>query len=59
MTCYNHSRLQDTHSFLFYKTTHDWLHPVGDHLSNIIGETNKRDIKKHLELLVADYPDIR
>nr|XP_046165486.1 exocyst complex component 3-like protein 4 isoform X1 [Oncorhynchus gorbuscha]XP_046165487.1 exocyst complex component 3-like protein 4 isoform X1 [Oncorhynchus gorbuscha]XP_046165490.1 exocyst complex component 3-like protein 4 isoform X1 [Oncorhynchus gorbuscha] len=39
-------------------TTHDWLHPVGDHLSNIIGETNKRDIKKHLELLVADYPDI-
>uniref|UniRef100_A0A8C7S5E4 Exocyst complex component Sec6 n=1 Tax=Oncorhynchus mykiss TaxID=8022 RepID=A0A8C7S5E4_ONCMY len=39
-------------------TTHDWLHPVGDHLSNIIGETNKRDIKNHLKLLVADYPDI-
>ncbi|KAM9433523.1 exocyst complex component 3-like protein 4 [Salvelinus alpinus] len=39
-------------------TTHDWLHRVGDHLSNIIGETNKRDIKNHLKLLVADYPDI-
>ncbi|CAB1331009.1 unnamed protein product [Coregonus sp. 'balchen'] len=39
-------------------TTHDWLHPVGDHLSNIIGETNKRNIKNHLEGLVADYPDI-
>ncbi|XP_041703776.1 exocyst complex component 3-like protein 4 isoform X2 [Coregonus clupeaformis] len=39
-------------------TTHDWLHPVGDHLSNIIGETNKRNIKNHLEVLVADYPDI-
>ncbi|XP_071238168.1 exocyst complex component 3-like protein 4 isoform X1 [Salvelinus alpinus] len=40
------------------KTTHDWLHPVGDHLSNIIGEKNKRDIKNHLKHLVADYPDI-
>ncbi|XP_045572795.1 exocyst complex component 3-like protein 4 isoform X3 [Salmo salar] len=39
-------------------TAHDWLHPVGDHLSNIIGETNKRDIKNHLKLFVADYPDI-
>ncbi|XP_041710918.1 exocyst complex component 3 isoform X1 [Coregonus clupeaformis] len=40
------------------KTTHDWLHPVGDHLSNIIGEKNKREIKNHLTHLVADYPDI-
>ncbi|XP_010877059.3 exocyst complex component 3-like protein 4 [Esox lucius] len=40
------------------KTTNDWLHPVGDHLSDIIGGKNERDIKNHVAHLVMDYPDI-
>ncbi|XP_062378521.1 exocyst complex component 3-like protein 4 isoform X2 [Sardina pilchardus] len=40
------------------RSTADWLHPVGDHLSNIIGQKNKSDIKTHLPALVEDYPDI-
>ncbi|KAM4625531.1 exocyst complex component 3-like protein 4 isoform 1-T3 [Polymixia lowei] len=40
------------------KSTHDWLHPVGDQLSDIIGQKNKRHIKNHLQPLVEHYPDI-
>ncbi|XP_062325481.1 exocyst complex component 3-like protein 4 isoform X1 [Osmerus eperlanus] len=40
------------------KTDHEWLHPIGDHLCDIIGQKNKRDIKNHLQPLVKDYPDI-
>ncbi|XP_026165816.1 exocyst complex component 3-like protein 4 [Mastacembelus armatus] len=39
------------------KSTHEWLYPVGDELSDIIGQKNKRDIKDHLEPLVEHYPD--
>src|SRR4029434_3704752 len=41
------------------RSTADWLHPAGDHLSNIIGQKNTSDIKTHLEPLIKDYPDIR
>ncbi|KAL0969011.1 hypothetical protein UPYG_G00221550 [Umbra pygmaea] len=57
----NTMRLQwDRLSYLFdeMKTTHDWLHPVGEHLSDIIGGENEGDIKRHLTDLVKDYPDI-
>ncbi|XP_012731431.2 exocyst complex component 3-like protein 4 isoform X1 [Fundulus heteroclitus] len=39
------------------KSSHEWLHHVGEDLSNIIKETNKTDIKKHLQPLVEHYPD--
>ncbi|XP_048830489.1 exocyst complex component 3-like protein 4 [Brienomyrus brachyistius] len=35
-----------------------WLYPVGKHLSDIIGQSNKKNIKNSLEPLVRDYPDI-
>ncbi|XP_035529188.1 exocyst complex component 3-like protein 4 [Morone saxatilis] len=38
-------------------STHEWLHPVGDDLSNIIIQKNKSDIKNHLQPLVEHYPD--
>ncbi|KAG5285175.1 hypothetical protein AALO_G00000380 [Alosa alosa] len=40
------------------RSTADWLHPLGDHLSDIIGQKDKSDIKTHLPALVEDYPDI-
>ncbi|XP_053192014.1 exocyst complex component 3-like protein 4 [Scomber japonicus] len=39
------------------KSEHDWLHYVGDELSDIIGQKNKTDIKDHLQPLVEHYPD--
>ncbi|XP_016123820.1 exocyst complex component 3-like protein 4 isoform X2 [Sinocyclocheilus grahami] len=36
----------------------DWLHPVGNQLSNIIG-CKKSDVKRNLQPLVENYPDIR
>ncbi|XP_026195861.1 exocyst complex component 3-like protein 4 isoform X2 [Anabas testudineus] len=39
------------------KSTHEWLDPVGDDLSKIIGQKNKADIKQCLEPLVKNYPD--
>ncbi|KAM8833167.1 exocyst complex component 3-like protein 4 isoform 1-T1 [Synchiropus picturatus] len=36
---------------------HDWLHPVGHDLSNVIKQRNKADIKNHLQPLVEHYPD--
>ncbi|CAL8283114.1 unnamed protein product [Lota lota] len=45
--------------FTDMKSTHDWLHPLGDLLSNIIGGVDKRDIKNHLRPLVEQYPDMR
>ncbi|XP_067336202.1 exocyst complex component 3-like protein 4 isoform X2 [Channa argus] len=39
------------------KSTQDWLYPVGDDLSDIIGQKNKTNIKEHLEPLVKHYPD--
>ncbi|KTF93849.1 hypothetical protein cypCar_00032092 [Cyprinus carpio] len=39
-------------------STLDWLHPVGNQLSMIIG-CKKSDVKQHLQPLVNNYPDIR
>lgn len=39
-------------------STSEWLHPVGDQLSKIIG-CKKRDVKDNLKPLVKNYPDIR
>ncbi|XP_044023008.1 exocyst complex component 3-like protein 4 [Siniperca chuatsi] len=39
------------------KSTHEWLYPVGDDLSDIITQKNKADIKNHLQPLVEHYPD--
>ncbi|XP_048060344.1 exocyst complex component 3-like protein 4 [Megalobrama amblycephala] len=39
-------------------STSDWLHPVGDQLSKIIG-CRKSDVKLNLQPLVENYPDIR
>ncbi|KAJ3613761.1 hypothetical protein NHX12_020007 [Muraenolepis orangiensis] len=33
--------------------------PLGDHLSDIIGREDKKDIKNHLQPLVEQYPDLR
>ncbi|XP_051941410.1 exocyst complex component 3-like protein 4 [Hippocampus zosterae] len=35
----------------------DWLDPVGDHLSDIVGQNNEGDIKDHLQPLLDQYPD--
>ncbi|XP_028857199.1 exocyst complex component 3-like protein 4 [Denticeps clupeoides] len=40
------------------KSTSVWLNPLGYHLSKLIGQKNKREIKTHLLPLVKDYPDI-
>lgn len=39
-------------------STLDWLHPVGNQLSKIVG-CKKSEIKNNLEPLVENYPDIR
>ncbi|KAM3594865.1 uncharacterized protein V6R79_015139 [Siganus canaliculatus] len=39
------------------RSTHEWLHPVGDDLSNIIGQRNKTSIKNFLQPVVEHYPD--
>ncbi|XP_061891071.1 exocyst complex component 3-like protein 4 isoform X2 [Entelurus aequoreus] len=39
------------------RSSKDWLYPVGDHLSDIIGEKNKADIKNRLQPLLEQYPD--
>lgn len=44
---------------LLQNSDHEWLHSVGDDLSNIVGERNQTDIKKHLRPLVENYPDFR
>ncbi|KAL7890075.1 hypothetical protein AOLI_G00023330 [Acnodon oligacanthus] len=36
----------------------NWLYPVGDHLSKIVGQKNKSEIKNNLKPLINDYPDI-
>ncbi|XP_074548198.1 exocyst complex component 3-like protein 4 [Halichoeres trimaculatus] len=38
-------------------SSHDWLHHVGDDLSNILTQKNKSDIKNQLQPLVEHYPD--
>ncbi|XP_062852199.1 exocyst complex component 3-like protein 4 [Trichomycterus rosablanca] len=38
-------------------STHSWLYQVGYHLSKIVGQTKKSDIKNYLQPLVEDYPD--
>ncbi|XP_069577529.1 exocyst complex component 3-like protein 4 [Brachyistius frenatus] len=43
--------------FVDMKSTHEWLHSVGDDLSDIIGQKNKTDIKNHLQPLMEHYPD--
>lgn len=44
---------------LLQKSTHEWLHSVGEDLSDLIGLKNKRDIKRHLQPIVQHYPDFR
>ncbi|XP_076022098.1 exocyst complex component 3-like isoform X2 [Genypterus blacodes] len=39
-------------------STHEWLHPLGGELSDIIGRKNIMDIKDHVWSLVLHYPDI-
>lgn len=63
-TCFSHlikSWSQDDIWFLLLslKSTHEWLHPVGDDLSDIITQKNKADIKNHLQPIVEHYPDFR
>ncbi|KAG9336588.1 hypothetical protein JZ751_002935 [Albula glossodonta] len=50
------AELQDVFEDL--KSTSHWLQPVGEHMCNIIGQKNKREIKENLAGLVKDYPDI-
>ncbi|XP_034531588.1 exocyst complex component 3-like protein 4 [Notolabrus celidotus] len=38
-------------------SSHEWLHHVGDDLSDIIIQKNKTDIKTYLQPLVDHYPD--
>lgn len=62
--CFSHltkSWSQDDIWFLLLslKSTHEWLHPVGDDLSDIITQKNKADIKNHLQPIVEHYPDFR
>ncbi|CAL8303603.1 unnamed protein product [Boreogadus saida] len=45
--------------FIDMNSTHEWLRPLGDHLSEIIGQVDKKDIKNHLQPLVEQYPDMR
>ncbi|XP_059907439.1 exocyst complex component 3-like protein 4 isoform X2 [Gadus macrocephalus] len=45
--------------FIDMNSTHEWLRPLGDHLSEIIGRVDKKDIKDHLQPLVEQYPDMR
>lgn len=44
---------------LLQRSTHEWLHDVGEDLSDIIGQKNKHDIKTHLQPVVEHYPDFR
>lgn len=44
---------------LLQGSAHAWLHNVGEDLSDLIGQTNKRDIKTHLQPVVEHYPDFR
>ncbi|XP_017580364.1 exocyst complex component 3-like [Pygocentrus nattereri] len=39
-------------------STVNWLHPLGDQLSEIIEQKNEKDIKKLLPSFVENYPDI-
>ncbi|XP_060918524.1 exocyst complex component 3-like protein 4 [Labrus mixtus] len=43
--------------FAEMESTHEWLHHVGEDLSDIIIQKNKTDIKSHLQPLVEHYPD--
>ncbi|XP_073339797.1 exocyst complex component 3-like protein 4 [Pagrus major] len=43
--------------FVEMRSTNEWLHPVGDDLSDIITQTNKTTIKEHLQPIVEHYPD--
>ncbi|KAL7877711.1 hypothetical protein SRHO_G00043540 [Serrasalmus rhombeus] len=39
-------------------STLNWLHPLGDQLTEIIEQENEKDIKNLLPALVENYPDI-
>ncbi|XP_054653562.1 exocyst complex component 3-like protein 4 [Dunckerocampus dactyliophorus] len=39
------------------RSSEEWLYPVGDRLSDIIGQKDKADIKNHLQSLLEQYPD--
>lgn len=44
---------------LLQKSTQEWLHPVGEDLSHMIGLKNKHHIKDQLQKIVRNYPDFR
>lgn len=44
---------------LLQRSTHEWLRHVGKDLSELIGPTNKRDIKDKVEPMAEHYPDFR
>nr|XP_054598065.1 exocyst complex component 3-like protein 4 [Nothobranchius furzeri]XP_054598066.1 exocyst complex component 3-like protein 4 [Nothobranchius furzeri]XP_054598067.1 exocyst complex component 3-like protein 4 [Nothobranchius furzeri]XP_054598068.1 exocyst complex component 3-like protein 4 [Nothobranchius furzeri] len=52
-----HQWSQLRHLFENMKSSHEWLHHVGDDLSDIIGQKNKKEIKNHLMPLVEHYSD--
>ncbi|XP_063039478.1 exocyst complex component 3-like protein 4 isoform X2 [Engraulis encrasicolus] len=39
-------------------STADWLRPLSEHLSLLIGQKEKSDIRDHLKPLLLDFPDI-
>ncbi|XP_077477097.1 exocyst complex component 3-like protein 4 isoform X2 [Stigmatopora argus] len=49
------SRLADV--FRRMGSREEWLDPVGEYLSDIVGQKNKGDIKDHLQPLLQQYPD--
>ncbi|XP_077587762.1 exocyst complex component 3-like protein 4 isoform X1 [Stigmatopora nigra] len=49
------SRLADL--FRRMGSCEEWLDPVGEYLSDIVGQKNKGDIKDHLQPLIQQYPD--
>ncbi|CAN9502649.1 unnamed protein product [Ophioblennius macclurei] len=53
--CLQWSKLRDL--FQRMESSHSWLDPVGDQLSDIIGQKNKNQVKNHLKPLVDQYPD--
>lgn len=45
--------------FILQKSEHEFLNCVGDDLSDIIGQKDKRNIKNQLVQIVKHYPDFR
>lgn len=62
-----HKIIENIHYIIIFKkvflpiqgSSLDWLYPLGNYLSDIIGMENEKSIKDILHPLVSDYPDIR